>query len=414
MPRTPTPSIRLAAALLAGAVATAPALAETLVVGSDLPRPLAHGDVAVGLLEEMTDLGAVSALVPADDGSILVASPPTPGAPATSTIHRLSADDGAVLAQWSIPGEVVALAPAGDDVWSATADGRLTRHDAGTGGALAVMHTHRWTTALASDGALLYQGTSNGEVHAAPVANPIWKLAMKVFAPIESLSLRGTWLLVGVKGHVYIHERDTGKFIYGYNVPNDAATIALSGNQVVVGGRDGSIALVDPNAGTVAEHGAISVRGTAGPYPIAALAVLDPAPFAHLTPPLSFASIGAGNPIAFDLEVSPELAGRPYLLLGSVSGTTPGLTVDGVSIPLNPDPYLVLTFHGSPTLAGALGGFDVDNPLGVPVANASLKLPAGLSPVAVGLTLEHAFLVYDPNTLTVVAASNAARTIVTP
>lgn len=405
----------LLAALIVAAGLTADTDAETLVVGFEFPGPIARGDVALAPLGQLIDVGAVSALAPAADGTLFVATPASSSGGPDSAVRRIDPVSGAILDQWTVRGEVVALADSEAGLWSALSSGRLTLHDVANGGIkLSTLDTGRVTTALVCDGKILYQGTANGEVHSAPIAAPTWSHDATVFHPISALAIRGSWLLVGVVGHVYIVERDTGGFIYGYNVPNDAASIALSGNRVVVGGRDGSIALVDPNAGTVAEHGPLSVRGGSGPWPVAAMTVLDPAPLTSLTPAVSFASIGNRSPIKLRVEVSPDLGALSYLVLGSVSGDTPGLETHGVHVPLNPDPYLALTLLGSPTLTGALGTFSDSSGLGVPMAEAEFLLPEGLSPAVVGLTLHHAALVFDPLAPTLVTTSNAVKTFVAP
>ncbi|MEM7205638.1 MAG: hypothetical protein AAF628_35610 [Planctomycetota bacterium] len=82
----------------------------------------------------------------------------------------------------------------------------------------------------------------------------------------------------------------------------------------------------------------------------------------------------------------------PYLIVGSASGTSPGLTIGGVPVPLNADQY----FHTSIATAG-IGPFH--NTLGTldrsGRAAAELRLPPGLPPSLVGLTLHHVVLVPD-------------------
>lgn len=51
----------------------------------------------------------------------------------------------------------------------------------------------------------------------------------------------------------------------------------------------------------------------------------------------SVLSVGRNNVVEFHINLGPKNAVTPYLLVGSLSGTTPGITVNGVKIPLNPD-----------------------------------------------------------------------------
>ena len=81
---------------------------------------------------------------------------------------------------------------------------------------------------------------------------------------------------------------------------------------------------------------------------------------------------------------------RPYLLLGSAGGTTPGFPVDGVVLPLAVfDTYFGFTL-GSPNTPPLAGSFGTLDPTGQ--AAASLSLPPGQSPGLAGLVLHHAYL----------------------
>lgn len=120
-----------------------------------------------------------------------------------------------------------------------------------------------------------------------------------------------------------------------------------------------------------------------------------------LAVPQDFSSYGAtlsssffGNTHLVAQKLGPDFAGLPYWLLGSATGTFPGLTIDGLDVPLIVDDYTWLTLlnpggaflQGSPGVLGpdgdGFGKFDVS--FG--------DLPPELS----GLTLHHAFAVFDP------------------
>ena len=94
--------------------------------------------------------------------------------------------------------------------------------------------------------------------------------------------------------------------------------------------------------------------------------------------------------------------GHPYLVLGTLSGTTPGVDLGAVHIALNPDAYTTLLFTKPGTLIADSFGFL--NAYGA----ANVTLNAGtmsLSPGLVGLTAHHAFLVLSPLNLSVTWAS---------
>jgi len=122
---------------------------------------------------------------------------------------------------------------------------------------------------------------------------------------------------------------------------------------------------------------------------------------------LSISVAGGGTHDLF-LRAGPERAGEFHLLLGTVSGTSPGFPLPGgLVLPLVPDAYTDLTIAG-----GALvGGFGVLGPIGE--ADASLTLPAGGDPALVGLTAHHAFVTLDP-TAQLTAVSGAAQVLLVP
>jgi FG-GAP repeat len=131
-------------------------------------------------------------------------------------------------------------------------------------------------------------------------------------------------------------------------------------------------------------------------------------PLLHAVPTVLSAS--AGGTQHFALESGAAHAGKPRLLLGSAAGTTPGLSVDGLLLPLNPDGYFsfALANPNQPPLSGSLG---VLGALGS--SQAQLQLPSGLGALA-GMTLHHAYVVLDTATLALVLASNAEALALTP
>lgn len=124
--------------------------------------------------------------------------------------------------------------------------------------------------------------------------------------------------------------------------------------------------------------------------------VLSAAPL-QLTASTHLAPLAAGETIEFSIAADPALAGNPYLLLGSGSGTTPGFALDGHVVPLNlPDVYFNFTVANanSPVLSNTFGIVGVDG-----TATAFFVLPPGTNPGLAGFQVDHAFLVFDVLTL---------------
>jgi len=132
-------------------------------------------------------------------------------------------------------------------------------------------------------------------------------------------------------------------------------------------------------------------------------------------------SASAGGTQLLSLDGRPTQQGNFYAILGSATGTSPGVPIGfwpgAPAVPLNWDPYYVFTVNhvgvgGSP-LSGSLGVLDPDGR-----ASAAFHLPAGSSPSVVGLVLHHAFVVIDPTPLPgqpmLDAASTAASVQIVP
>lgn len=121
-------------------------------------------------------------------------------------------------------------------------------------------------------------------------------------------------------------------------------------------------------------------------------------------------SVGAGGTLAFALHADAAQAGQLYLLLGSASGTSPGVPLDGQLLPLNPDDYLIATLLGGSPIQGSTGLLDAGGQ-----ATAQLTLGAGQVPAdLIGLTVHHAYLTLDLLTGQVTSTSNAIPTDLLP
>lgn len=93
------------------------------------------------------------------------------------------------------------------------------------------------------------------------------------------------------------------------------------------------------------------------------------------------------------LDAGVQSAGSLYMMLGSLSGTAPGLNLPGFPfVPLNFDPYfeLRLASPGLPPLTGALGFLDANG------RATAAAFTGALPPNFAGLELHHAAVVIDP------------------
>jgi hypothetical protein len=104
-------------------------------------------------------------------------------------------------------------------------------------------------------------------------------------------------------------------------------------------------------------------------------------------------SLNNGGRLNMCLNAGQPSAGMQYLLLGSLSGSSPGLPLGLGILPLNFDSWLIYTISNPniPPYAGTFG------PLGASGnAMASFTLPALLPPFLHGLKVTHAYTVLDP------------------
>jgi hypothetical protein len=116
--------------------------------------------------------------------------------------------------------------------------------------------------------------------------------------------------------------------------------------------------------------------------------------------------IALGGTQYFTLRPPVGQAGDFYYLLGSASGTEPGFAFGTFLVPLNPDPYLMVTllYPNLPPLATSFA------PLSAAGQGAArFTLPPMFSPVLIGLTVSHAFGVFNAATLEFLYVSSASH-----
>ncbi len=116
-------------------------------------------------------------------------------------------------------------------------------------------------------------------------------------------------------------------------------------------------------------------------------------PDAGLTGDTTALSASAGGTQSLDLHCGAGNAGKAYFLVGSMSGTEPGLPVGAVTLPLVPDWYMVVTIQAanSTVFSNTFSALD-----GAGAAAAAVNLAPGLAASFVGTTLCHAYVVFDP------------------
>ena len=120
-------------------------------------------------------------------------------------------------------------------------------------------------------------------------------------------------------------------------------------------------------------------------------------------------TLGTGGTVDFFLAGGEAHAGELHVVLGTTTGTAPGILVDGFLLPLNFDAYTQLTLTDPTVISGGVGNLGTAGQ-----GKASLTLPAGLNPALAGTTVHHAFALLDLGTFTVSQTSNAVGTVLGP
>lgn len=105
-------------------------------------------------------------------------------------------------------------------------------------------------------------------------------------------------------------------------------------------------------------------------------------------------SLASGGAQPWSIDAGAAHAGELYLVLGSISGTTPGTPIPGGrTLPLNWDGWLAFTLSGPnvPPLFESFGLLDGDGR----TSARGLVLPAASPPALAGLVVHHAFVALD-------------------
>lgn len=193
----------------------------------------------------------------------------------------------------------------------------------------------------------------------------------------------------------------------------DTASLFLNGSPGQGGFTgDGSDYVVMNADDTIAELWVWGVKQPLGTYDNSEPWLTGPGVLTVATPPTLVAtpnsiSVTSGGVQTLSLLAGAEHAQLPYLMLGSLSGDSPGFPLDGKLLPLNVDPYLTYTLTAPNTgpYAGAFGTLDAQGQ-----ATCTFTVPANAPPSLQGVSFWHAYVVIklEPSLLSLPHISNAA------
>lgn len=132
----------------------------------------------------------------------------------------------------------------------------------------------------------------------------------------------------------------------------------------------------------------------------------------HLNGDTDSMSVALGGTQTLHVAGGSANAGKLYITLGSLSGTSPGIPIDSVVLPLNFDAYLnfTVTVPNSTILSSSLGFLGA-----MGTATTRFNLPPAAVPALAGSTVHHATLVFDiPGGGTAIVASQAVPCALVP
>ncbi|QDU65991.1 FG-GAP repeat protein [Planctomycetes bacterium Pla86] len=101
-------------------------------------------------------------------------------------------------------------------------------------------------------------------------------------------------------------------------------------------------------------------------------------------------ALDAGGSVGFELWGGPALAADFYVLVGSLSGTSPGTPIAGVVLPIVVDTYTLYSLAAPPEQSGFIGVLDAAGR-----GSATIVLPPNTPPALAGATLHYAWLAVD-------------------
>ncbi|MEM7310971.1 MAG: FG-GAP repeat protein [Planctomycetota bacterium] len=204
----------------------------------------------------------------------------------------------------------------------------------------------------------------------------------------------------GAQGLVYVFEREPSGWQEAYKLLAPAGSsadqygwsVGLAGGTVVVG---------DPrdDLEDIADVGAAHIHVVGG------------AEYVSITPRTTTISAQTGGIQLLDLSTCPPQSGDLWFLLGSTSGTSPGVPLgDGLVIPLVADDYFAYTLAYPNSIPLV---FSLDFMPAGGITTAQVSIPFGFPELA-GVEAHHAFVLIDPATLAPKLVSNPAPLSIVP
>jgi pimeloyl-ACP methyl ester carboxylesterase len=122
-------------------------------------------------------------------------------------------------------------------------------------------------------------------------------------------------------------------------------------------------------------------------------------------------SVATGGLHELDVRLGDDLGGHVFLVLGSVSGTTPGIPLGDWQLSLNPDLYfqLLVTTPGGAPLSRNVGLLSPGGETAV-----TFGVPLGLDPSYAGFVFQHAVAILNPLDLGLSAITNPVAFALVP
>lgn len=181
---------------------------------------------------------------------------------------------------------------------------------------------------------------------------------------------------------------------------------------------DDGATLSDFTAGMPSSFNVRDMEVLAGPCTTLLLAtsigIYTQVPSCRLEADVLDVSLSVGGSQSFAISGGPAYAGELYWLVGSSAGTSPGIVLDGQTLPLNPDAWMftTLSFANTAVLPNSIGQLDANGE----ASGAALVVPPATDPSLAGLVLHHAAAVFSlaGGGATVTLATNAQPVTLLP
>lgn len=193
---------------------------------------------------------------------------------------------------------------------------------------------------------------------------------------------------------------DTGSFLLNFDLPDGTPSTLAPDEINTLGGLPGELEIVWLISGALPAFGItnydVTFQAAASSMSLDVIIVDSLCARDGFSGDVDSISTGFGGVQTLTHDGGLDRAGFPFLVVGSGSGTTPGISYDGLPIPLNYDNY------STQTLINPNGGA-FTNSLGVLDAcgrsETLITVPAGTDPALAGAQFHHCNLIFDPTAL---------------